>query len=101
MKTHKGSFDGLPRQNLFWTLGHNTVASRSSSRSTRSSASARSWKGSADMALSDTVGGAIGTESGSERRLALARQLLAALRRALPATSQLELALASDAQPER
>lgn len=53
------------------------------------------------MALSDRVGGGIATATESDRRLAFARRVVALLRRALPANSQLEFVLASDAPPER
>ncbi|HZC30829.1 MAG TPA: cyclopropane-fatty-acyl-phospholipid synthase family protein [Gaiellaceae bacterium] len=54
------------------------------------------------MAPSDRVGGGrTASATGSDRRLALARQAVALLRRALPAGSQLEFVVAPDAAPER
>ena len=53
------------------------------------------------MALSNTSRGGMATATGTDRRLALAKHLLALLRRALPAGSQVEFVLASDALPDR
>lgn len=53
------------------------------------------------MALSDTVGGGTATATATDRRLALAREVLALLRRALPPSSQLEFVLASESPPAR
>jgi cyclopropane-fatty-acyl-phospholipid synthase len=53
------------------------------------------------MALSETAGVPPTTTTGSDRRLALAQQVLILVRRALPADSDLELVLASPAPAER
>ena len=53
------------------------------------------------MARSDTVGGGTAIATGSDRRLGLARRALTLIRRALPASGRVELALASDTPLER
>ncbi len=53
------------------------------------------------MALNDVNHVGLGTAPGPDRRLALAREVLALLRRALPPGRRLEFVLASDAPPER
>jgi len=52
------------------------------------------------MAPNDAAAGGIGAQTRSDRRLALAREALVLLGRAMPTGSRLDLALASDAAPE-